>query len=282
MLVCILGAHIFLTVKIIIVIKKLFTLTNRKSSLARLFFFTTIFIANFILVLLVTTASAGNIRDRTRPNYTHSTSVSNSQATELTLTLVQVATQNLQTWLRLAAVIDHSKYNLLASYCYKKDTINPALVQVGQRIRAFTPDSKSSIYRATVESVTSVNSNTKSTSINSHQNCILIKARMSAVSKQINKTYVIEIIVQRGLFLAIPNEAIIEEYNSQIVYLQKKPGQYLPQTITTGLKGELYTEVVSGLDDGDKIVTLGSFFINAQYKLSKSQKTGSENAHHHH
>ncbi len=268
MLVCIHGVRMFSIVRTTIAIKKLFLI---KSTIV-VFIFTVIFTP----ALVATVANAGSIRDHTRPNYTHSTRVNESQAAELTLTLVPVASQNLQTWLRLAGVIDSAKRYLSAIHCTNKKANNPAVIQIGQRIRAFTPDSKSSIFRATVISVA------KSSNNNVQQQCILITARLSATTKQANKNYIMEIIVQRGQYKAIPKEAIIEEHNSHIVYLQKKSGQFIPRKIKTGLKGELYTEVITGLELGEQVVTLGSFFIDAQYKLSLAQKSGTADAHHHH
>jgi Cu(I)/Ag(I) efflux system membrane fusion protein len=79
--------------------------------------------------------------------------------------------------------------------------------------------------------------------------------------------YVAEIITDRGDYLSVPNEAIIEEGHARIVYVQRNEGQYEPQTITAGLQGELYTQVTGGVKDGDKVVTFGSFFIDSEYKL---------------
>ena len=65
----------------------------------------------------------------------------------------------------------------------------------------------------------------------------------------------------------VPNEAIIEEGTSQVVYVQKQTGQYEPQTIRTGIQGELYTQILDGVKPGDQVVTFGSFFIDSEYKL---------------
>ena len=91
-----------------------------------------------------------------------------------------------------------------------------------------------------------------------------------------------EIIVERGVFLAVPNEAIIEEGDRQIVYLQQQPGHYAPQEVHTGLTGELYTQVLHGLSEGDQIVTFGSFFIDAEHKLKSMEQDAMSNAHQHH
>ena len=42
------------------------------------------------------------------------------------------------------------------------------------------------------------------------------------------------IVAEAGDFLAVPNEAVIEEGDKQIVYVQKQPGEYVPQEIETG------------------------------------------------
>jgi len=77
--------------------------------------------------------------------------------------------------------------------------------------------------------------------------------------------------VERGPLLSVPNEAIIEEGDAQVVYVQKQPGQFAPREIHTGIQGELYTEVVDGVLDGEEVVTFGSFFIDAEHKLKGTE-----------
>ena len=85
---------------------------------------------------------------------------------------------------------------------------------------------------------------------------------------QNSRHYVMEIVVERGPFLSVPNEAIIEEGDRRVVYVQQQPGQYVPQEIQTGIQGELYTAGRStASSDGDQVVTFGSFFIDAEHKL---------------
>jgi Cu(I)/Ag(I) efflux system membrane fusion protein len=74
-------------------------------------------------------------------------------------------------------------------------------------------------------------------------------------------------VAEAGQFLSVPNEAVIEEGDKHIVYVQQQPGQYVPQEIDTGVQGELYTQVLSGLNAGDQVVTFGSFFVDSEYKL---------------
>jgi Cu(I)/Ag(I) efflux system membrane fusion protein len=184
----------------------------------------------------------------------------------LTLTVVNAAKTTLQTWVRTAGTLDESGGRLTA--CVRGP--DAALIQPGQRVRAFPPDSKSSMYQARVSRV------------EAREGCILVEATLSGPTYEQAPRYVIEVIVERGEFLAIPNEAIIEEGDKQIVYLQQMPGHYVPQEIHTGLKGELYAEVLNGLSEGDQVVTFGSFFIDAEYKLKNADPDAMSNAHQHH
>ena len=88
-----------------------------------------------------------------------------------------------------------------------------------------------------------------------------------------------EIVVEQGPFLSVPNEAIIEEGDKHIVYVQQQPGQYVPQEIHTGIQGELYTQVLDGLNDGAQVVTFGSFFIDAEHKLKGTEQVRWRNRH---
>ena len=60
------------------------------------------------------------------------------------------------------------------------------------------------------------------------------------------------------------------------------PEHYVPQEIHTGVQGELYTQVLHGLAEGDQVVTIGSFFIDSEYKLKSTDKPAMSNDHTHH
>ena len=216
--------------------------------------------------LMAGSALAQGVRDRTRLNIPRDTEVNETQAIELTLTVSETGRRPLQTWVRTAGTLDETGRGLVAE-------LSPAetgLVRVGQRVRAFPPESKSSIYQAKVTRVTPRGDRAEMVAT------IPVQPTHSAAH------YVMEIIVDRGLFLAVPNEAIIEEGDRQVVYLQQDDGRYVPREIHTGLKGEIYAEVLHGLVEGDRVVTFGSFFIDAEYKLKETEQNTTGNAHHNH
>ncbi len=205
-----------------------------------------------LLSLIAAAPAAGQgVREHTRLDRPPGTTVTKSQAEALTLTVSTVSTRLIQTWVRLAGTIDTGGKILAGSL----SGADAALVKVGQRARAFPPSSKSSMYQARV---------TRTTPRGGDVN---VEASLAATAHTDDALYVMEIVVERGPFLSIPNEAIIEEGDRHIVYVEQQPGQYVAQEIHTGIQGELLTQVLDGVKEGDQVVTFGSFFIDAEQKL---------------
>jgi len=210
------------------------------------------------------TVDADGIRDHTQID--DNAGLTATQEEELTLVVVKTERQALQTWIRAAAVLDTTKEKLTAKVC----TADARFIKAGQRVRAFPPALKSSITQSRVSSVSA------------YDGCVNVVALVPVKAFGNDQYYVMEVIIHRGDYLSIPNEAIIEEADHQRVYVQLHAGHYLPKIIKTGIKGELYTQVVEGLQQGDEVVTFGSFFIDADYKLKQAMQAGMGNAHHHH
>lgn len=194
-------------------------------------------------------AAAQNPREHTRLD-PRGTRVTQSQAETLTLTLGTAEVRLLQTWVRIAGTIGKTG-KILAGTVLGPDA---SLVKVGQRVRAFPPSSKSSMYQAYVTRVTPRASG------------VSVEATLAASGRANTTLYVMEIVVEQGPFLVVPNEAIIEEGERQVVYVQQE-GEYVPKEVHTGIQGELYTQVLDGLQPNTPVVTFGSFFIDAEHKL---------------
>jgi hypothetical protein len=207
-----------------------------------------------VLVMVAPDAHAQGVRDHTRLGPNRATTVSEAQATELTLTVTEVAVRPIQTWVRTAGVLGRGTKTITAAVSLAESS----LVKVGQRIRAFPPESRSSMSQARVTAVRSKGGRAE------------IMAELSGPAREGSTRYVLEIVAEHGDFLSIPNEAIIETGGKHVVYAQQEPGRYEPKEVQLGLQGELYTQVLSGLRPGEQVVTFGSFFVDADYKLKGS------------
>ncbi|HHJ36729.1 MAG TPA: hypothetical protein ENJ87_13285 [Gammaproteobacteria bacterium] len=222
------------------------------------------FIIAIVIVVVSDVVVAQGVRDHTRMDDVSRVTV--SQAEDLTLVVVKAEKQNLQTWIRVAAILDVLKKKVTARVCEK----SVDFIKMGQRVRSFPPASKSSIYQSRVSEISKDGS------------CVIVSAVLPKEVYEVQLQYVMEIIVHRGNYLSIPNEAIIEEADHQLVYIESDAGHYVPKMIRTGIIGELYTQILQGVEAGDKVVTFGSFFIDADNKLNKTKKDSMGHAHHHH
>jgi membrane fusion protein, copper/silver efflux system len=196
---------------------------------------------------------AQGVRDHTR-NSPRATSVSESQANELTLTLTAVAVRPIQVWVRTAGVIDASGKTLRATISKADATF----VKPGQRVRAFPPEARSSMFQARVAGVAPKGDR------------VGVTVALIAPARQGSSRYVLEIVTEEVERMSVPNEAIIETGDRRVVYVKDASGNYVQREIQIGLQGELFTEVAGGLKSGEQVVTFGSFFIDADFKLKGS------------
>src|SRR5262245_50440396 len=197
-----------------------------------------------VIVLSASLAYAQSVRDHTRLE-PRGTRVSKSQAEELTLTVTEVALRPVQTWVRTAGLLDKDRKTISAHL----DAADAAAVKVGQRVRAFPPEARSTMYQAKVSRIAP------------DAKGAVVQVMLAGPAREGSTAYVLEIVADRGEFLSIPNEAIIEENGKHIVYVQRGDGSFEPKEIKTGIQGELYTQVIDGLTTGEHVVTFGSFFI---------------------
>ena len=197
-----------------------------------------------------------DVRALTRLVHRGGTAVTETQASELTLTLTEAAMRPIQTWVRTAGTLDGTGH-VLTTFLRSPES---ELVQVGQRLRTYSVASRTQMQQARVTQVTPEASGVR------------VEATLTAAARTTGARYLMEIVVERGPFLSVPNVSIIEEGGNRVVYMQRATGEYSARTIRTGLEGELYTQVTDGLAEGDLVVSIGSFFVDADNKL----KGGSE------
>ena len=208
-----------------------------------------------VILLGISTASfSQSVREHTRPTPNRSTAVTESQATELTLTTTEVAVRPIQVWVRTAGAIDASRKSVVALV----PATDGALIRVGQRVRMFSPQSRSRMYQARISRVEPRGPQ------------LAVTATLVGTGYENSVRYILEIVTERGEFLSVPNEAILETGGKQIVYVEQSDGSYGRREIAVGAQGELFTQVLEGLKPGERVVTIGSFFIDADYKLKGS------------
>ncbi len=71
--------------------------------------------------------------------------------------------------------------------------------------------------------------------------------------------------------LILPTEAILDTGERQLVFVAKGMGRYEAREIVTGLMGTDHrTEVLSGLEEGERVVTSGQFLLDSESQLQEA------------
>ncbi len=186
--------------------------------------------------------------------------IDSEQGKTITLTLTKASTQTIEKWIRTAGSAAPSTKRVNGRV-YGKDA---ELVRIGQKTRIFPLVGRDPLLQGRVVRVIA------------DKGSVVVETDVEDKWYANVKYYVMEIIVDFGRSLAIPNEAIIEEAGRKIVYVSEKNNRYAPRDITVGHRGELYTQILDGLKAGEQVVTFGSFFIDAEYKLRSKEKRSKE------
>ncbi len=86
-----------------------------------------------------------------------------------------------------------------------------------------------------------------------------------------------EIRVSGPEVLALPNEALCESQGDVQVFKESGQG-YVPHSVSVGLRGERFVEVIDGLKEGDQVASSGVFWLQAQWRMDHERGSGADPA----
>ena len=67
--------------------------------------------------------------------------------------------------------------------------------------------------------------------------------------------------------IAVPTSALIDSGNRQVVLIAKGEGRFEPRLVKPGRRGDGYTEILEGVNEGEEAVTSATFLIDAESNL---------------
>ena len=67
--------------------------------------------------------------------------------------------------------------------------------------------------------------------------------------------------------LAIPASALIQTGERQIAFVEQSPGVYAPREVKIGAQSNEFVEVLSGLSEGETVVTSANFLIDSESRI---------------
>lgn len=73
--------------------------------------------------------------------------------------------------------------------------------------------------------------------------------------------------------IAVPTEAVLHSGRRTLVFVARGKGRFEPRDVQLGLQGDhRMTEVLAGLEPGDRVVTSGQFLIDSESQLQEALK----------
>ena len=76
------------------------------------------------------------------------------------------------------------------------------------------------------------------------------------------------VLVSSPAVLAAPRAAVLDRGTGPVAYLDRGEGNYEQRVVTLGRRGDGLVEILTGLAEGDKVVTHGALLLDAQAQLA--------------
>lgn len=85
--------------------------------------------------------------------------------------------------------------------------------------------------------------------------------------------------VQLGEKLAVPEEAVMDTGERQMVFVAKGEGNFEGREVKLGAKANGFYEILSGLEEGESVVSSGNFFVDSESRLKPQADTQTQHQH---
>jgi multidrug efflux pump subunit AcrA (membrane-fusion protein) len=69
---------------------------------------------------------------------------------------------------------------------------------------------------------------------------------------------------KNGMALVAPSDAVLDDSGEYLVFVRVDANRFQPRHVTLGTRENGLVEVVSGLDEGDVVVTNGNFQLKSK------------------
>ena len=83
-----------------------------------------------------------------------------------------------------------------------------------------------------------------------------------------------------GKMLTVPASSVIDSGNRQVVLVRLAEGRFEPRTVTPGKRSDDYIQIVSGVAEGEQVVTAANFLLDSESNLKTALGGMDEHAGH--
>jgi membrane fusion protein, copper/silver efflux system len=70
-----------------------------------------------------------------------------------------------------------------------------------------------------------------------------------------------------GSSIAVPGNAVVETGRHRVVWVETKPGMFVPRDVEVGVRSGDNVQILSGLNEGDKVAASGGYLIDSEAQL---------------
>ena len=146
----------------------------------------------------------------------------------------------------------------------------------GQGIEAHAPSIPGKIFLGTVSSISPI--------LNTPTRTFRVRAEVPDPENVLRPdTFVnVKIKIEFGKRLTVPLDSVLHSGDQNFVFVVKEKGIFEPRMVQIGVKSQEYFEILSGISEGETVVTAANFLIDSESRLRNAlkniQKSGSSSS----
>lgn len=138
---------------------------------------------------------------------------------------------------------------------YEKDI---AKIKAGQEVAVTVPAYPDDTFQGSVTYISDV--------LNEDTRTITVRTEVANAGSKLKPGMFANVAISlnhAGEALAVPSDAVVDDRGQHFVFV-KRDDRYHPQLVTLGWREHSFIEITSGLEEGDEVVTRGSFQLKSK------------------
>lgn len=134
-------------------------------------------------------------------------------------------------------------------------------LKIGQKLEAILPSLPHQLFQGTISSI--------STTLNNQNRTVRVRAQVLDGKRLLRPDSFmnVKILIEFGEKLVVPEEAVLFSDGKSYVFVSETDGKFEPRFIEVGEQAGNKFEILSGLKEGETIVTSANFLIDSESKL---------------
>jgi len=134
-------------------------------------------------------------------------------------------------------------------------------VKVNQRIEVSTPSLPGKTFLGDITSISPI--------LNDQSRTLRILAQVPNPDGELKPDAFVnvKIINDLGKRLVVPTDSVLHSGNEDFLFVVKSEGQFEPRSVTVGFKTPREIEILSGVKEGDFVVTAANFLLDSEARL---------------